>query len=317
MFGEPDTGDAALPPRMRPDDVDTAERPVVLVWEVTRACSLACEHCRAEATPRRHSDELTTAEGEVLLEEAATFGDGQLVVLSGGDPLVRDDLEHLVAYGTDLGLRMTLTPSGTDSLTRERVEALADAGLQRMGLSLDGATPDAHDAFRGERGSFESTLRAARYAADAGLPVQVNTTVCDATVEELPGLRDVVRDLDAVLWSVFFLVAVGRGRLLDPVDPERADRVMDWLDAVRGAEPYAVKTTEAPQYRRVVLQKCRAESAHRSSSGGEAPAVVAGRRGGVRAGSGFAFVSHVGDVYPSGFLPESVGNVREESVVDV
>ena len=302
---------------MRPDDVDTAERPVVLVWEVTRACSLACEHCRAEATPRRHSDELTTAEGEVLLEEAATFGDGQLVVLSGGDPLVRDDLEHLVAYGTDLGLRMTLTPSGTDSLTRERVEALADAGLQRMGLSLDGATPDAHDAFRGERGSFESTLRAARYAADAGLPVQVNTTVCDATVEELPGLRDVVRDLDAVLWSVFFLVAVGRGRLLDPVDPERADRVMDWLDAVRGAEPYAVKTTEAPQYRRVVLQKCRAESAHRSSSGGEAPAVVAGRRGGVRAGSGFAFVSHVGDVYPSGFLPESVGNVREESVVDV
>jgi radical SAM protein len=304
---------------MRPDAVDTAERPVVLVWEVTQACELACEHCRAEATPRRHPDELSTAEGEALLEDAARFGDGQLVVLSGGDPLARDDLEHLVEYGDDLGLRMTLTPSGTESLTRDRVRALADAGLQRMALSLDGATPESHDAFRGESGSFESTLRAARAATAADLPVQINTTVCGSTVDELPGLRAVVDDLDAVLWSVFFLVPIGRGRVLDQLAPERADRVMDWLDDVRDAEDYMVKTTEAPQYRRVVLQKTR-ESAAGTDTGpkpsGGPPSSVAGRRGGVRAGAGFAFVSHVGDVYPSGFLPESVGNVREHSVVE-
>ena len=212
---------------------DTAERPVVLVRELTRACELGCDHCRAEADPARHPDELTTAEGEALLEEATRFGDGQVVVFSGGDPLAREDVSHLVARGESLGLRTALTPSGTTSLTRDRIAALADAGLGRMALSLDGASPAAHDGFRGEDGSSEETLRAARQARQAGIGLQVNTTVCARTVDDLPAIGDLLADLDAVRWSVFVLVPVGRGRVLDPVAPERADAVLSWLHDVR------------------------------------------------------------------------------------
>ncbi|WP_435101620.1 TIGR04053 family radical SAM/SPASM domain-containing protein [Halarchaeum sp. P4] len=297
---------------MRPSDVDTAQRPFVLIWELTQACELACEHCRADAQPARHPDELTTTEGKALLDEAREFGEGQLVVLSGGDPLARDDTLELVEYGVDNGLRMTMTPSGTGSLTDERIAALADAGLRRMALSLDGASAETHDAFRGEDGSFEATMDAARAARDAGLPLQINTTVCAQTLEDLPAIRDLVADLGAVLWSVFFLVPVGRGRVLDAIPPERAERVMEWLVDVGEDAPFGVKTTEAPHYRRVALQEKRAEG------GTAAPASdQIGRRTGITAGDGFAFVSHTGDVYPSGFLPESAGNVREASLVDL
>jgi radical SAM protein with 4Fe4S-binding SPASM domain len=286
--------------------VDTSERPFVLIWEVTQACELACEHCRADAQPRRHPDELTTEEGKRLLDDAADFGDGQLVVLSGGDPLARPDTVELVEYGTDQGLRMTVTPSGTESLSREAVESLADAGVKQLAVSIDGGGPAAHDSFRGESGSFVETVRAARAAREAGVPLQVNTTVCGGTVEDLPAVRDLVADLGATLWSVFFLVPVGRGRALDAIPPERAERVMEWLDDVAREADFGVKTTEAPMYRRV-----RAQQAQERGGGGSQ------RRGGITAGDGFAFVSHTGEVYPSGFLPESAGNVREQSVVDV
>ncbi|WP_435064295.1 TIGR04053 family radical SAM/SPASM domain-containing protein [Halobaculum sp. EA56] len=291
---------------------DTSERPVVLVWEASRACDLACDHCRAEATPGRHPDELTTEEGKRLLESAREFGEGQVVVLSGGDPLKRDDLAELVAHGDEIGLRMALTPSGTASLTRERIERLADAGLRRVALSLDAGDPAVHDGYRGEPGVFEETLRAARWVRESDLGLQVNTTVCERTVDELPAVRDLVADLDAVRWSVFFLVPVGRGATLDPVPPERADAVMDWLHGVEAEAPFAVKTTEAPQYRRIGLE-----------NDGIAPSDLDPGRGppatrpSARAGDGFAFVNHVGDVTPSGFLPEPVGDVREDDLVDL
>ncbi|SDQ52860.1 TIGR04053 family radical SAM/SPASM domain-containing protein [Natronobacterium texcoconense] len=302
---------------MHPRHLDTAERPFVLIWELSQACELACDHCRADAQSRRHPDELTTEEGKRLLEDAAEFGDGQLVVLSGGDPLVRDDVEELVAYGDDLGLRMTITPSGTHSLTRERIEGLADAGLKRMAVSLDGATPASHDDFRGEDGSFAETIRAVEQAREAGLPVQVNTTVCRQTIGDLPEIRDLLREIGAVLWSVFFLVPVGRGRILEPIDPDEADAVMAWLDEVSSEEPFGVKTTEAPHYRRVSIQRDR-----ENADGGQSEREAAGndgiqRRTGIIAGDGFAFVSHIGEVYPSGFLPESAGNVRERPVYDI
>jgi len=284
--------------------LDLDRRPLVLIWELTQACELACKHCRADAQPRRHPDELSTAEGKTLLDQAREFGEGQLVVLSGGDPLAREDVSELIEYGTERGLRMTLTPSGTTSLTRDRVADLDDAGLRRLALSVDGGDRAAHDAFRGEDGSFEATMAAAEAARDLDVPLQINTTVCAETVGQLPAIRDLVDDLDAVLWSVFFLVPLGRGRVLTPIDPDRAERVMSWLHEVSEDSGFGVKTTEAPHYRRVALEESDDDGDFR-------------RRLGIRAGKGFAFVSHTGEVFPSGFLPQSAGSVREESVVDI
>jgi len=194
------------------------------------------------------------------------------------------------------------------SLTPDRVRAVADAGARRLVLSVDGGSRAAHDEFRGEPGSFESTIGAAEAARDASLPLQINTTVCAETVDELPAIRELVADLGAVLWSVFFLVPVGRGAVLDAIGPERAEDVMAWLADVAADEGFGVKTTEAPHYRRVALQ--------RRQEGGAAAADAIGRRTGITAGDGFAFVSHVGEVYPSGFLPESAGNVRERGLID-
>jgi radical SAM protein len=297
-----------------PPSVDTSRRPLVLIWEVTQACGLACEHCRADAQPSRHPDELSTAGGEELLDQVAEFGDRQLVVLSGGDPMKRPDLVDLVDYGTDRGLVMSLTPSGTENLDREAIEELADAGLKRIALSLDGPDAGSHDAFRGESGSFESTMRAAEAADEVGVPLQINTTVCERTVEDLPAIRDRVADLGAVLWSVFFLVPVGRGAVLEGVSPERAELVLSWLADVAEEAPFGLKTTEAPHYRRVRQQRAAGDGA----SGGDGEGPRSGtRRTGVVAGDGFAFVSHTGEVYPSGFLPESAGRVPEDDVVDV
>lgn len=295
--------------------IDADSRPFVLIWETTQACELACEHCRADAQEDRHPGELSTAQARSLLEEARTFGDGQLVVLSGGDPLCRPDVTDLVSYGTELGLRMTMTPSGTSSLSRERIAALSTAGLERMAVSLDGGSADMHDAFRGEVGSFEDTLAAARQARDIGIPLQINTTVCAATVDELPAIRDLVSELDAVLWSVFFLVPVGRGRLLQPISPARAERVMTWLYRTQQDESFGVKTTEAPHYRRVALEMRRRETSSPGPSTSSTDAI--GRRVGITAGDGFAFVSHTGELYPSGFLPKTAGNVRDGGLVDL
>lgn len=292
-------------------EIDTSQRPFVLIWELTQACDLACKHCRADAQTNRHPAELTTEEGKRLLDTIRSFGSKQLLVLSGGDPLRRDDAIELIEYGLAQDLLVTLTPSGTHSLTPDVIERLAASGIRRLALSLDGATARSHDAFRGEPGSFETTIRAAEAARDAGLPIQINTTVCDETVADLPGILDRVEALDAALWSVFFLVPVGRGTVLDSITPDHAERIMEWLvDRTRALE-IDIKTTEAPHFRRVMLQ------AGAASPSDTTTADSIGRRSGIGAGDGFAFISHVGEVFPSGFLPHSVGNVRKDSIVDI
>lgn len=281
--------------------LDYDRRPAVVAWELTRACGLACRHCRADASPGRQDEELTTAEGRALLEQVATFGDEQLVVLTGGDPLTRPDLPELIEHGIDCGLRMTLSPSGTGSLTADRLAALADAGLDGVALSLDGPDAPRHDGFRGVDGSFERTREAAETVRELGLSLQLNTTVCAETVEGLAAMAELVESLDAGRWGLFFLVPVGRGAMLEPLAPTRADRLMHWLAELAESRPYGVKPTEAPQFRRVAHETYRAA------------ATGARRRAGIRAGQGFLFVDHRGRVMPSGFLPEAAGSVRAVS----
>ncbi|MFW5949781.1 MAG: radical SAM protein [archaeon] len=285
---------------------DYDERPLVVTWEVTQACELECDHCRAEAQPERDPAELSTTEGRALIDSITDFSRPQpILVFSGGDPLERPDLVDLLDHAADRDVTTAVTPAPTENLTENVIEKLADAGVKRIALSLDGATPTAHDDFRGEEGSFARVRQAANQAREAGVEIQINTTVTATTVSDLPDIAEMVEEFDAAMWEVFFLVPIGRGEALAQLEPEQTVDVMQWLYR-RGREaPYRVITVEAPHYRRVADEFEREQS-------GESVQV-----GSTRAGSGFVFVSYEGEVYPSGFLPESGGNVLDRSLVDI
>jgi radical SAM protein len=288
--------------------------PLLVYWELTRACDLACQHCRAEAVADRHPLELSTDEGRRMLRDAVGFGHPlPHWVYTGGDPFKRPDLPTLVEEARSLGFGVSLAPSATPLVTPQAIRDLARAGVQAISLSLDGSTPDRHDALRGIPGCFDLTLRLARRIREEGIALQVNTLVTAATAEDLPALYRLVSGLDVVRWSLFFLVRVGRGRLLEELSPEQAEQLCHWLFDLSRTSPFAIKTTEAPHYRRVALLRLLRDGASLQ----EVARTSVGRGFGVRDGNGIVFVSHTGDVYPSGFLPLRAGNVRERSLVHI
>lgn len=284
---------------------DYSETPLVVTWEVTQACDLACDHCRAEADPDRSPGELSLSEARDFFEQVADFSPQPFLVLSGGDPLKRPDVFELLETAVDVGVTPSITPATTELLDREAIERFADIGVGRMALSLDGATPESHDGFRGEDGTFETAMRAAEYAREVGLSIQINTTVTGSTADELPEIAEIVGEVDAAMWEVFFLVPTGRGVELEQLSPERAREVMEWLYRHSRDAPYRVITVEAPFYRRVASEVARERGAGRP------------RVGSTGAGNGFVFVSHTGEVYPSGFLPVSAGNVRDDPLPEI
>jgi radical SAM protein len=283
-------------------------------WELTRACDLACRHCRAEALPCRDPGELGTAEAVGLLERLAEFGPpAPHLILTGGDPLKRPDLLALVEHAAARGLPVSVAPSATALLTRDTVRALKATGAQAMSLSLDGSNAASHDGLRGIPGTFSRTLQAARDVVEAGIPLQINTLVTAETLGDLAGIHRRVSALGAQRWSLFFLISVGRGRLLTPLTPEQCEKLFHRVyDLSRSPGP-AVTTTEAPHYRRVAIERLRAEGL----SGGEIRRHPVARGFGIRDGNGIMFVSHTGDISPSGFLPLVAGNVRHQSPVEV
>ncbi len=288
--------------------------PRMIYWEMTRACDLACRHCRAEAIPARDPLELSTDEARAMLEQIAGFGAPlPHVVFTGGDPLKRPDLLELITDGTRRGLAISLAPSATGALTRDGLAALVAAGVESISLSLDGATPSSHDGFRGVAGTFAQTLAAARWVRDLHVPLQLNTLVTAETVADLPALYRLARSMDLMRWSLFFLVAMGRGRALRELTPADAESVMEWVYAISRDAPFAVAATEAPHFRRVALVRLRAEGV----SGEQIRTTPVGRGFGIRDGNGVMFISHRGEVTPAGFLPVVTGNVRHASVVDL
>ncbi len=314
---------------------DVDQRPFLVIWEATRACQLVCQHCRADSQSEPHPRQLTTAEGERLLDDIASFGaPSPMVVISGGDPFEREDLEHLLAYGTRAGLSMSLAPSVTPAATRERFAAAAAAGAKAVSISLDGATAATHDGFRGIDGVFDATLPVCRDLVELGLRLQINTTVTAGNLAELPGILRQVVDLRAFLWSVFLLVPTGRGEALQALPPDEVEDLLHWLVDV--SHHLAVKTTEAPHFRRVVLQRRAAGDADPAPTfglgatyrwlRGELDALLAERPLPTRvprppldinAGRGFVFIDHIGLVHPSGFLPVPGGSLRERSLPEI
>ena len=293
-----------------------ADAPLLVYWESTQSCALACIHCRAEAVNHRNPFELNTVEARSLLEQIAAFGGRRLphLVITGGDPLRRPDLFDLIDYGHRLGLSISVTPAGTEELTADVVAQLRGAGVESVALSLDGSTAQRHDAFRGVEGSFRWTLAGARAIAGAGIPLQINTMVTAQTLHDIPQIYETVKLLGITRWALFFLIATGRGEGVADVTPAESERLLVWLGQIARdpRTPFVVKTTEAHHYRRIFVQKAR-----RRLNDAEILASTAGRGFGIRDGNGIVFVSHAGQVFPSGFLPLSAGNIRRQSLVDI
>lgn len=288
--------------------------PFVVFYETTRACDLLCKHCRACAQPLPHPHELTTGQSKALLEQFASFEKKPVVVLTGGDPMKRADIYEIVEHGVKLGLSMAMTPSATPLMTREAVEKLQAAGLSRLALSLDAADAETHDEFRGVPGSFDRTLALLQDARAIGLPCQINTTITSGNVDQVDTIAELLSTFDIVLWSVFFLIPVGRGLARQRIVPERYEWVFERLYEQSKIRKYAIKTTEAHHYRRFVLER---NGNPLRQPGGPLPGRIQRAPLGVNDGKGVMFVSHTGTVYPSGFMPIGCGKFPERSVVDI
>lgn len=290
------------------------DAPFLVIWELTQACDLACVHCRACAIPGRNPFELSTEEGFGLLEAVRSFGE-PLMVFTGGDPLKRPDLFPLLQRSVRLGLRTTITPSATPLLNEEAIRQFQDIGVARMAISLDGPDAASHDGFRRVEGSFDRTLAALQYAGRIGLATQVNTTVTRHNVGRIGEIAGMVRSAGACLWSVFFLIATGRASASQDLSAEEYEQVFEVLYDLSKTAPFDIKTTEAQHYRRYTAQRRKSEGGAGARRTG-APDVIQ-RQAGINDGKGLLFISHTGEIYPSGFLPISAGNVRRNSLTDI
>ena len=291
------------------------EAPFLVIWELTQACDLACVHCRACAIESRNPFELSTEEGFRLLEEVRSFGD-PLMVFTGGDPLKRPDLFTLLEKSVQLGLRTTVTPSATPLLTESAIERFQNCRVARMAIGLDGPDAESHDGFRRVTGSFDRTIRALQHAQQIGLQTQVNTTVTRHNVGRLSEIANLVKGAGAKLWSVFFLVATGRASASQDLTAEEYEEVFAFLYDLSKIAPFDIKTTEAQHYRRYVAQRQKAEGAGKAGTRQVSPEIIQ-RQAGINDGKGFVFVSHTGEIFPSGFLPLAAGNVRHDSLATV
>lgn len=305
-------------------EADFSQAPFTIAWEVTRACAFACVHCRADAQHRAHPDELTNAEGKRLIDRLAEFG-SPILVFTGGDPMMRRDLFDLISYATEKGLRCSLTPTATALPTVERLQLAKQAGIRRLALSLDAPTSEVHDGFRQAPGSWERTMRILHNAHQVGLSAQVNTTISKHNLHLLKDMVPFVREAGVVQWSLFFLVPTGRAQIPWMITPEEHEQVFHWLYDLSQTAPFDIKATAAPMYRRVAIERKAAEQAAEGETG---PVTFQGAgfqyadglnrpRRGVNDGNGFLFISHLGEIMPSGFLPISAGNVRRDDVVRV
>lgn len=305
--------------------IDFNERPFIVIWETTQACDLSCVHCRACAQPLRSPSELSTEQAKLLIDQIAELK-APLFVMTGGDPLKRPDVFDLIAYAAQKGVRPSMTPSTTPLLTRDVIVRLKQSGLARMAISLDGPTAAIHDSFRRVEGSFECTMSAVRWAREIGLPVQINSTITRHNLHQIDDMVTLLEKIDIALWSVFFLVPTGRGSDVSLISAEEFEEVFAKLYEISRRVDFDIKSTEAQHYRRYLLQR-RTELRRNGNTEKESlPSILGlpmtadgiGRAPkGINDGKGFVFISHQGEVFPSGFLPVSAGNIKTESLADL
>ena len=307
-------------------DIDFSVSPFIVIWEITQACDLACRHCRAEAIDWRDPRELTTEEGLDLIDQVHSMG-AQIMVLTGGDPAKRDDIFDLIRHGSELGLRMATIPAATEKLTPELIKKLKTSGLSQIALSLDGPNAEVHDTFRGVQGAFELTMKGAQYIREEGIPFQINTTFSEYNFDYFDEIAELVKSLGVVFWEVFFLVPMGRGKLLKQMSARKFENLFEKLYNFSKEVDFIVKITEAQHYRRYVIEQEKKNLSMGESLEVKLPDRMTRDFGpggsighapkGVNAGNGYVFISHIGDIYPSGFLPLKTGDVRNDSLADI
>jgi AdoMet-dependent heme synthase len=288
----------ARPPQAKGDLF--ALRPFLIFWELTRACALACSHCRATAQHQRDPYELRSDEALQLVQDLAELAPPMLI-LTGGDPMMRSDVLEIARHATAKGMRVGLSPSATARLLNSDFEKIRAAGIDRMSLSLDGATRETHDRFRGVKGTFDRTVKAIERARSAGITLQINTTLTRSNLHEFHAFRDLMFDWKPEMWSVFILVPTGRAGAGEVPDSHDLETIFEELADLVGIAPFAIKTTEGHHFRRVLAQR---------GKGGPSGRIGMRSPLGIRDGRGVMFISHTGDVSPSGFLPLVCGNVR-------
>ena len=308
--------------------LDYGQRPMLVFWETTRACQLACKHCRASATAEALPGELTSAEGLELINQVAGFGRPfPILVLTGGDCLLRQDIFALVDHAVKLGVPVALSPSVTPSLTLEMIEQIRTSGVKAVSISLDGAIAQTHETVRGIPGHFEKTVEAIRALTAAGMTVQVNTTVMRSNVDELAEIAKIVADAGAQIWEVFFLVQMGRGVSTEAITPQEHEDICHFLyDASQYG--FIIRTVEAPFFRRIVTRRLAGDEAPTSalyerlsqqliSLMGTATMRMRAHTTATRDGKGIVFVAYDGEIYPAGFLPQPLGNVRDHPIAEI
>ncbi len=296
---------------------DPAQAPRLVAWETTRACDLACVHCRAVAQPRPDPRQLSTEEAFRLVDDIAAFQEPTILILTGGDPLKREDIFDVAARAFRAGLRVVMSPSGTQ-VTPGTVRRLKEAGVQRISVSLDGSTAELHDSFRQVPGAFAEATQSLAYSREGGLPFQINTTVTRHNRNDLTNMLRLAVELGAVTWDVFMLVPTGRGKVQMEVTPEEYEETLHFVYDVSRTTPIQVKMTCAPHYKRVQVQeRRRVRSAGAATDAAPRAHPAHGFSRGCMAGFGFCFVSHIGEVGGCGYLPLLAGSVRHASLVEV
>ncbi|MDO4575914.1 MAG: radical SAM protein [Planctomycetia bacterium] len=299
---------------------DFGINPLMFYYEVTQACDLACKHCRASAQPDPAFDELTHEQSMALIDDVARFPRKPNMCFTGGDPLKRDDLFVLLRHAADLGITTALTPSATPLATFDAFQKAKNAGVQALGLSLDGADAAVHDAFRGLDGSFDKCLELMQYALELDMPVQVNTSITRRNFHQIDAIAELLANRGIAMWSVFFLVPVGRGVEEIRISPPEYKIAFEKLWHHAQTQPYGVKTTEAPFYRRYVLEQGGDPLAPPKSHSKFAAQMNRGQGYraplGITDGRGIQFVGHNGVIFPAGFLPIDCGRFPEVSVVE-
>jgi heme b synthase len=285
----------------------------LVAWETTRNCNLACVHCRASATCGPYEGELDTPASLQLLDQIAEVAK-PIIILTGGEPLLRPDIFDLAQHGTGLGLRMVMACNGTfiDDTVAGKMK---DSGIKRISVSLDGSTAETHDKFRGVPGAFEGALKGLENAKKAGIEFQINTTITQANLKQIPKILDLAVTLGAVAHHIFLLVPTGRGKyILDKaINTNEYEETLNWFYDQREKTPLQLKATCAPHYYRILRQRARKEGKKISFESHGLDAVTRGCLGGI----GFCFVSHVGIVQPCGFLDLNCGDVTKTSFGEI